>query len=147
MKIFKVFIIVFLLFVCTFNVKALCSDTELNNFVSKMQLGYSLDEDKKIVDENGKEYLIPQKYAYLIKIYPYSDKIKVMVKDSLSGETNEAKYDESLEQYVYGSYIHYSPKTYTISIYGNEKSQSEVYSISGRLISAYFFVKYLSYSS
>ncbi len=147
MKIFKVFIIVFLLFVCTFNVKALCSDTELNNFVSKMQLGYSLDEDKKIVDENGKEYLIPQKYAYLIKIYPYSDKIKVMVKDSLSGETNEAKYDESLEQYVYGSYIHYSPKTYTISIYGNDKSSCPNSLISSAQITMPSFNEYSLYSA
>lgn len=147
MKILKVFIVLFLMFVFSFNVKALCSDSELNNFVSEMQLGYSLDKDETYVDENGKEYLIPQKYAYLIKIYPYSDKIKVMVKDSLSNETNEAKYNEGLEQYVYGSYIHYSPKTYTISIYGNDKSSCPGALISTAQMTMPSFNEYSLYSA
>lgn len=147
MKAFKIFIVVFLMFVFTFNVKAICSDTELNEFVSNMQLGYSLDKDETVVDENGKEYLIPQKYAYLIKIYPYSEKIKVMVKDSLSNEAEEAKYNENLEQYVYGSYIHYSPKTYTISIYGNEKSSCPNALISSAEITMPSFNEYSLYST
>ena len=48
---------------------------------------------------------------------------------------------------VYGSYIHYSPKTYTISIYGNDKSSCPNSLISSAQITMPSFNEYSLYSA
>ncbi len=146
MKKLKILIAIFIMFMFAFNVNALCTDSQLNNTVSNLKLGYSIDKDEKFTDENGKEYVIPHEYAYSIRVYPYSDKLKVMVKDSITGETKEAKYKKSADAYVYGSYIHYSEKTYTISVYGNENSACPNELISTASITMPKFNEYSLYS-
>lgn len=115
-----------LLFTLIFQPKlfAVCNDDELNNLAE--DLNVFLVEDLEIVGKD-KKVERERKYFYLLSfgetLRGMKDKVKVEVTDSESNEKYSGYYDDFFDSYVIGSYIHFEPKTYNITVYGGEKSK------------------------
>ena len=116
--------IIISLFFNVTKINAACEDKELLDWASNLTASYQ--EDIEITDANGnitheKEYL----YYILLKSktnYDFKDKIKVISKDTESTTSTEGKYIEAYKSYGVGSYVHFSEKKYTITIYGSDTS-------------------------
>ena len=103
---------------------AVCTDLELNDIAE--DLNVFLDEDLEIIGENDKVER-ERKYLYLLSfgetLSGKKDKVKIEVTDSENSKKYNATYDTFYDTYVIGSLIHFTPKTYNITIYGGDKSK------------------------
>jgi len=142
----KILLIVLLVFVFSMNVNAACTDQEIKDLVSQLRVGYAPDSDHEMTSTDGTKYVREQRYAYLIYTYPYSEKLRITVKDSISNTTNYAEKSEYYDAFEYGSIIHYQPKTYTISVYGSESSACPNELISSLKYTVPAFNEYSMYS-
>lgn len=112
-KMLKVFLILVFFYIFSFNIKASCNDSELNDWAEKVSI--------KFVQEEATEDYEPE-VAYLLLIDSYNEKVNVKATDIYSDSYYDVEYDEEYKTQVIGSYIHFEEKKYTIKIYGNELS-------------------------
>lgn len=122
MKKKKYFILFLLLFLFNNKVYAACNDAELNDLAEKFTVNYSEDYGNKIRLTDGTVIEGEREYAYLLVFSPYSDKLKIVVTNSLDNSVKEATYHKDRNRYVVGSYIHYDEKEYKVNVYGNSSS-------------------------
>ena len=115
------FIILFISILIT-RVKAVCNNTELNDLAEKFEVTYTEDTAPKIVSIEGHVTELEKEWAYFLVFSPYSDKITIKVTNSLKKDEGDAVYNETLKTNVFGSYIHFDPKEYTIKLYGSKDS-------------------------
>lgn len=103
---------------------AICNDTELNDIAG--DLNVSLIEDLEILGEDDKVERERQ-YLYLLSfgetLTGMKDKVKIEVTDSENNKKYYATYDSFFDTYVIGSLIHFTPKTYNITVYGGDSSK------------------------
>lgn len=122
MKKIKLFIVFLFMFIFMTNVKAACNNSELNDLAESFTAAYLETKDGKLLVDRSYYVYYNDEYAYLIMLYPYSDKLKVVVSDSIINKERVLKLDDMINAYIVGSYIHYEDKTYYISVYGADNS-------------------------
>ena len=122
MKKVKYIFIVMLLMLFSVSVKAACNDSELNDLAEKFSAHYVEVKDGKLVYPDGTIEDYDVDYAYVLVLFPYSNKFKLMVTDSLSNVKREVKFDDYWGAFVVGSYIHYDEKQYDFELYGADNS-------------------------
>ena len=114
-------LLVFLLLIFSVKVYATCNDKELNDTAEKLSVSFIEDTDYtgKTTDSNGNEIEvnIPKEYAYVLAFTPYNEYLKITATNSLENDISYSEYNVKYNTEVIGSKIHYSPKTYYISIY------------------------------
>ena len=111
-KTLKAILCLSLVFMFCLSVNAECNNEELNEWATKVEPTFTENT------ETGEEAL---PYAYFLSIAPYREDIKIVVYDK-SGSHAEGKYYESIKLYGVGAYTNLEEETYTIEVYGGEKS-------------------------
>ena len=118
----KILFILLCMVLLTIRVRAVCNNTELNDLAEKFEVTYTEDTAPKLVSTDGKVTELEKEYAYFLVFSPYSDKVTIKVTNSLKKDEGNAVYNKTLKTNVFGSYIHFSPKEYTIKLYGSKNS-------------------------
>ena len=110
----KIFIlIIMIIMVFSVKVKAECNDESLNEWVTAIQAKFVLNEE---LDD-------PYPYAYFIGLTDYRDDIKIVVYDGKGNKAEGQKFEKTINFYGVGCYTNFEEETYTVNIYGNEKSK------------------------
>ena len=113
-------IIISVIFLFSFTiVNASCNNNDLNEWATKVNVKFTLSSD---INE-GK-----LGYAYFLTIEPYRSDIKIKVIDSEGNKANGktfkyTKDDKETSFYAVGCYNNLEEETYTIEVYGNDKSK------------------------
>ncbi len=119
----KIMIIMLIIISLSFTkVKATCNDTEINDLAERFNAMYFELENGDIVFNDSSRIFYSNDYSYVIFLYPYSDKLKVMVSDTVVNGKREVEEDKLLEAFSIPSYIHYEAKKYSIELYGADNS-------------------------
>lgn len=115
----RVLIIVTIFIVCMFmfntSLYAACMDTDLNDWAEKLEVKFVQVTDKYLEDNNYTDSDLP--FSYLLMLNNPREDIKVVAKDTGSGGTYNVDYDKNFKNYVIGSEVHFTAKTYTITVY------------------------------
>ena len=122
-KSFKILLCAFFAFVLCINVNAECQDEELNEWATKVEAAFK--ENKTTGGDAAK-------YAYFLSITPqkgsYSDgteQFRIVVIDESGAKANGELYTLGDGSTIYGvgCYTNLEEETYTIEVYGSEKSK------------------------
>ncbi len=120
----KIIAIIFMLIISLSftKVKALCNDLEINDLAERFNAMYIELDNGDIVFNDSSRVAYSNDYSYVVFLYPYSEKLKVIVTDSITNNKREVKKDKILEAFSIPSYIHYENKKYDIELYGVDNS-------------------------
>ena len=110
-RIFEVILGVLMIFALVTNVNAECKDETLNEWATKVQ---PLFKENKATGQDAK-------FAYFLSITPYREDVKIVVIDGFGGKA-EGTFYENANIYGVGAFTNLEEETYTIEVYGNEKS-------------------------
>ena len=110
-------IIVIISFLIVIDVKALCYDEELNEWAVEATVKFT--EDTRVASPYAET--TEDLYAYFLSVTPEREDIKIIVTDG-SGSKAEGKEYSEVGIYGVGCYTNLEEETYTIEVYGGEKS-------------------------
>ncbi len=122
MKKNKLLITFLFMFIFSMSVKATCNNVELNDLAEKFNAMYIELDHGDLVFMDSSRIKYSDEYGYVVFLYPYSSKLKVIATDSITNTRNEIEKDEVLEAFSIPSYIHYKEKKYSIELYGADDS-------------------------
>ena len=111
-RIFKSNLCLSMVFMFCLSVNAECSNEELNEWATKVE---------PLFKENVETGIDALPYAYFLSITPYREDVRIVVYDS-TGAHRDGEYYESVKLYGVGAYTNLEEETYTIEVYGGEKS-------------------------
>lgn len=111
-KVYKL-LLLFILFNISYNVKAVCNDSKLNEWAENVEIIYQVEEETE-------EY--KPKFSYVLLNSSYNDQVVMKAIDSYSSDYYVVGYATHYKTNAIGSYIHFDDKTYKIEFYGSEDS-------------------------
>ena len=110
----NIFIISLILFLSFNNViQADCNDDELNEWATKINAKFTINEETEDAYQ----------YAYFLGIDDFRDDIKIEVIDGTGNKAKAETFERLNNLYAVGCYTNFEEETYTINVYGNEKSK------------------------
>lgn len=135
MKIFFKFLITLcILFLFSTNIKALCYDSELNDWASDLKLKFT-DFDLNLIDEEtGKPVGEKYRFAFFFSLTKYRDDVTLKASDNFNNKF-EWQYIPGYKEWGIGDHVGPENCHYKIEVVGNEKS-----SCKGEVIKSFDYV-------
>ncbi len=122
----KYLLIITTIFLFIFNIKvyALCDDIELLSKMDEFKIQVIEDKDMMVNMPNLEQPVLEKaQYAYVLSFTPYSSDYIIRV--TVDGESEFAKYTYKYNTYVIGSDIHYEPKKYIVEVFAAKGTACE----------------------